>query len=430
MGNIEFPASATGTCTRACHKTVAYPGMPSPGSGSNCPGISALRHVPLPMKTATDPSTDPTPDPDGSGILLKPAKGSILRKLGAGSLAISLLIHAVIIAIGIFLVIAVIPPEPEKTVDFKPGGGGGGSPASSPSQKKMHASIAKPNTARVAAANVTTAFTLPEPTSTSSMSSLGALGGSMGTGGMGGAGSGGGSGNGTGMGTGDGMGMGSGMAGGKGLIVFGTTLNVRSIGVVLDVSGSMTRHLPKVIHELDRVAKGSPVVLHVGCGISGGKTRPNIDAVVSPMRRGGGEEPFKRFWYLYQDPFYRDERKDSRTKVDFSRPLPVPEVYKVFASRQNTYYNDPEGPKSTADAILAREFDKVDAIYWFADFQDRIDEEQAGEILKTLKRRKQKLYMHASAQGQYIDVARNLICIPSGGKEIQPDAAPSKSVKN
>jgi hypothetical protein len=273
----------------------------------------------------------------------------------------------------------------------------------------------------VAAANVASAFTLPEPESASSLSSLGALGGSMGAGGLGGAGSGGGSGNGTGMGTGDGVGMGTGMAGGKGLIVFGTTLNVRSIGVVLDVSGSMTRHLPKVIHELDRVAKGSPVILHVGCGISAGKTRPNIDSVVSKMRQGGSEDTFKRFWYLYQDPFYRDDKKDSRTKVDFSRPLPVPEVYEVFANRHNTFYNDPEGPKSTADAIMAREFDKVDAIYWFADFQDNIDEEQAKEVLKTLKRRKQKLYMHASAQGRNIDLARHLICLPSGGKEIQAD---------
>ena len=114
---------------------------------------------------------------------------------------------------------------------------------------------------------------------------------------------------------------------------------------------------------------------------------------------------------------------------DFSRPVPVEDVYEKFAKRPNTYYNDPEGPKSTADAILAREFDQVDAIYWFADFQDRIDEKQAKEILRTLKRRKQKLYMHASAQGKYIDTARNLICIPSGGKEIVPSADPAKKAK-
>jgi hypothetical protein len=374
------------------------------------------------MKPAFDSATDLESD-----NLRKPAKWSLLRKLGAGSLAISLIIHALIAIIGLFVVIAIIPPEPEKMVDFKPSGGGGGSPATSSNRTKMQTSIARPNTARVAAANIASSFTLPEPSTSSAMSSLGALGGSLGTGGMGGSGLGGGTGNGTGMGAGEGMGMGNNISGKSGLIVFGTTLNVRSIGVVLDVSGSMTRHLPKVVHELDRVAKGSPVILHVGCGISGGKTRPNIDAVVSQMRVGRGADSFKRFWYLYQDPFYRDEKKDSRTRVDFDRPLPVSEVYEVFANRQNTFYNDPEGPRSTADAILAREFDEVDAIYWFADFQDRIDEEQANEILKTLKRRKQKLYIHASAQGQFIDVVRNLLCIPSGGKEILPNSDSSKA---
>lgn len=379
------------------------------------------------MKQATLFASDASTETDTIEVPLPPKSG-FWRRFGAGSLAISLIVHAVIIALGVFLVVAVIPPPPEKIVDFTTSGGGGGAPASSPSQKKAQANLVKQSPNRVAAMNVAGGFSLPEPISGSTMSSLGSLG-SLGAGGMGGAGSGGGSGNGNGIGTGDGMGMGVGMAGGKGLMVFGTTLNVRSIGVVMDVSGSMTRHLPKVLEELDRVAKGSPVILHVGCGISAGKTRPNIDSVNSQMRKGGSEDTFKRFWYLYQDPFYRDEKKDSRAKVDFSRPIPVEDVYEKFAKRPNTYYNDPEGPKSTADAILAREFDKVDAIYWFADFQDRIDEQQAGEILKTLKRRKQKLYMHASAQGTYIDIARNLICIPSGGKEIVPSTDPAKKAK-
>jgi len=201
-------------------------------------------------------------------------------------------------------------------------------------------------------------------------------------------------------------------------MVFGTALpDVHSIGVVMDVSGSMTKHLPRVLAELDRVAKGSPVVLHVGCGIGSNRTRPNIDAVSSPMKNGG-EKNFKGFWSFYQDPYYRSSGITDRDKVDLSRPLPSPEVYEAFAKRSSTYFNDPNGPKSTADALLAREFEKVDAIYWFADFQDKIDEEAAADVLRTLKRRKQKLYIHASQQGDYIAAARDLICLPSGGKEI------------
>jgi hypothetical protein len=353
------------------------------------------------------------PEVVSAGILL-PKKQSYFKKLGAGSLGISIFLHAAIVVVGIFLVIATIPPEKPKEVDFKPSGGGGGAPSNS-NQKKMQTNMSKQLPNRVAASNVAGSFSLPEPTSTSSMSALGALG----SGGMGGLGSGGGKGDGKGMGTGDGMGMGIGGAGPKGLMVFGTALNVRSIGVVMDVSGSMTRHLPKVLEELDRVAKGSPVILHVGCGIDDIRTRPNIDAVDSPMKKG--VDHFKFFWCLYQDPQYRESGVYFRDKVDLSRPIPSPDVYEKFARRSGTFYNDPESRRSTADAILAKQFEKVDAIYWFADFQDKIDPKAAEDVLRTLKRRKQKLYIHASEQGNYIDAARDLISVPSGGKEIVVD---------
>jgi len=357
--------------------------------------------------------------------ILIPKKKGFLKRLGAGSLAISVIFHVALIAVGVFIVVANIPPEKEKVVDFRASGGGGGTPASS-SQKKMQAAMSKQMpTNRVAAAGVASSFVLPEPSNTGAMSALGAMGG--GTGGLGGSGSGGGSGAGIGTGNGNGMGMGIGTEGGKGLMVFGMTLqDVRSIGVVMDVSGSMTPHLPRVLKELDRVAKGSPVMLHVGCGIGNEKTRAKIDSVLSPMK-GDGSSNFKGFWCFYQDAYYRNNQITDRKKVDISRPFPLPEIYESFAKRPNTFYNDCENPlRSTADALTAREFEKVDAIYWFADFQDKIDEKAAEEVLRVLKRRKQKLYIHASDQGNYIDSVRNFICFPSGGKEIVNKEEPKK----
>lgn len=370
----------------------------------------------------SESTTDPSfPLPSATGDPGQP-KISYWRKMGAGSLFISLVIHGIIVAVGIVLIVGIIPPPKEKVVDFRTRGGGeGGSPAASKSLQKNQANLVKSLPSRVAARNVSGGFSLPEPDSAAGLSALGALSGAGG-GGMGAGAGKVGSGDGTGSGTGSGKGVG--MSGGSGLMVFGTALEARSIGVVMDVSGSMTRHLERVLKELDRVANGSPVVLHVGCGISGSKTREAIEPVDSPMR-SNAKERFKRFWYLYQDPFYRDEKKDSRTKIDFSRPLPLPEVYEKFAGRPNTYYNDPDGPRSTADALLAKQFENVDAIYWFADFQDRIDPEEVDRVLKTLRRRKQKLFIHASIQGAYIDSARDQLALPSGGKEIVPttDAA-------
>ena len=64
-----------------------------------------------------------------------------------------------------------------------------------------------------------------------------------------------------------------------------------------------------------------------------------------------------------------------------------------------------------------------------AQFSDLVSEERkqtVTDVLRTLKRRKQKLYIHASQQGNYISAARDLISIPSGGKEIVTKEEPKK----
>jgi len=158
-------------------------------------------------------SQDPAHDP--AQVLVKP-RVSFWRKLGGGSLAISLIIHGIILALGVVLIVAVIPPPPEKVVDFI-APGGGGAPASNPQQKKR-ANVVRSNASRVAAKDVVSNFTLPDPEASADMSALGALG-AGGMGGLGGLGSGGGKGVGTGEGI--GAGMGKGMGGGSGANPFG-----------------------------------------------------------------------------------------------------------------------------------------------------------------------------------------------------------------
>ena len=88
------------------------------------------------MKPATLSASEASTDSDTLEPTL-PKKSGFWRKLGAGSLAISLMVHAIIIALGVFLVVAVIPPPPEKIVDFTASGGGGGAPVSSPARRKL-----------------------------------------------------------------------------------------------------------------------------------------------------------------------------------------------------------------------------------------------------------------------------------------------------
>ncbi len=151
-------------------------------------------------------TSEPGKHPDE--ILNKP-RVTFWRRLGGGSLSISIIVHAVLLVLGLFWILQVIPPEQEKIVDFKPSGGGGGGKPNLPSTKSRN-QLVKSSMMRVAAAGAASTFTLPDPENASTMTSLGQLGASAGGGGLGGSGSGGGNGDGIGKGLGAGMGDGIG----------------------------------------------------------------------------------------------------------------------------------------------------------------------------------------------------------------------------
>ena len=138
-------------------------------------------------------------------------KPSFWRKLGGGSLFISLLIHGGLLLIGLVWILRIIPPPKEKEVDFIGGGGGGDPSSQTPSQQKRMANMVQQNAARVAAMDVTSNFTLPDPETVSDINPLAALGEGGPSGGLGGSGSGGGKGSGHGTGFGSGTGPGAGV---------------------------------------------------------------------------------------------------------------------------------------------------------------------------------------------------------------------------
>lgn len=156
------------------------------------------------------------------------------KKLGGGALSISLVFHIILIVLGAFWVWHIIPPEPEKIVDFtQRAGGGGGTPVQKASQEKRTANLAKSSAARVSAVNVTSSFTLPDPGMDSGLTSLSSLGASSLSGGLGGLGSG----MGTGMGFGNGTG--GGMPGAASVRFFDQEVRAQRIAYVIDYSKSM-----------------------------------------------------------------------------------------------------------------------------------------------------------------------------------------------
>jgi prenyltransferase beta subunit len=147
--------------------------------------------------------------------LPQPKKLGFWQKLGGGALTIAIIIH-VILAIfgGIYIAQRIF--EPEKKIDFLPGGGGAGGGergAQSKVQQKKRAQITpSTNVKRVFAEGAVSTFSIPDPGDNfGEMSALSSLAGGGMSGGLGGTGSGGGFG--SGQGTGTGLGMGGGGSG-------------------------------------------------------------------------------------------------------------------------------------------------------------------------------------------------------------------------
>lgn len=348
-------------------------------------------------------------------------KASFWQKLGAGSLSISIIVHAILLAIGIVWVVQILPAEKEKAVDFLPKSGGGGQVGASNNAKARQRMASIMPTSRVAAKDATSDLTLPEPDMSSSLASIGSLSGGN-AGGLGGTGSGGGRGSGNGAGFGSGSGPGSGGTGGGPApfagVMFGNEIKANSIGVVLDVSGSMIPHLAKVIKELDRVAEGSPLILYVGCGIGEGRPKSKAYRTI-----GIDSQRFERFWRLNHDQAYKPnktlEEGSAKVDVDLTRPIPNAALFKLLAARPNTYYLDFEGVKFSWGALTCKELKDAEAVYWFADFQDRVDEKEAKSVMRSIRGKKQKLYVQASGSGSYLSQIQELMVKPTGGSTIE-----------
>ncbi|MGL4399960.1 MAG: PA14 domain-containing protein [Luteolibacter sp.] len=114
------------------------------------------------------------PDPHSHAPLPTAPKQPFWQKLGAGSLSISLMIHAVLLAVGVIWVIQVVTPV-EKVVDFTPASGGGGAPASDVKAQKQRSQMVQPNLSRVVAIDAISNVSLPEPEEFTQMASLGGL---------------------------------------------------------------------------------------------------------------------------------------------------------------------------------------------------------------------------------------------------------------
>jgi hypothetical protein len=380
--------------------------------------------IPVAAVAATEPEMAmealPAPHTDSR----RPNRFVLLwRQIGAGSLGFSILLHA-----GILLFMAsyfIARQMTDKQVDFLPGGGTqqGAEASADLAEKvavKQRQKISKVVPMQRVVVDAVTDVALPDmPMDAIALPDMGSMtGGKMGSGGFGSGGAGGGFGN----------GFGSGGMGGmtfKPIFMFGMELkNVKKIAVVMDVSRSMTRYLPIVTKELDKVAFGSNLVLYFGCGLTP-ETKQNkaLDKTILTT-----DDEFKTYWQVWEGktPLNMPMEDRRKLKYDPNAPMPLSDIYELMSKRKNTWYIDFCGITYAWTALMSKEVEQADAIYWFADFQDKVTEEMMDKVLKRLKARKQKLYIHASVKGRSFEQVRDGLVIPSGGEVIETELPKEK----
>lgn len=180
-----------------------------------------------------------------------------------------------------------------------------------------------------------------------------------------------GTGSGTGIGSGagaGGTGFGSGGGGGGFGTLFGKKVKALKLGVILDRSGSAKPYLSRVLKEIGKdFAKATIVTLH-GCGIGSDGAKMDIEEIGPSFTIKGV--------------------KDSKgNEVDIGSEL------RKF--REGFNIDNGNGKTDTQHAIKKLLAEKVDAIYWFADFADPVDEATAAKLTKELEEKKVKLVLHS-----------------------------------
>lgn len=337
------------------------------------------------------------------------------RRVGGTALSLSLLIHLGLLLLGGIIVFTTTLPD--KAVDFLPGGGT--QKGAQASQELVHKVQQKRRSSltqnmprqRIGVEGLSSTFTLPDapPSLLDLPDASSAFGGSSLSSAS--------------LGLSASLGPGSGPGSMKGITfapvsMFGMELkDTRRIAVVMDVSLSMTKYLPAVISELDKIARQSTLVLYFGCGLTEPKGRFN-DKVLKVEG-----EAFARYWQNWQGKAAIRMSPEERKALiyDPAKPMPLESIYKKLSGRPNTYFIDFNGIAHTQSALMCTEVMSADTIYWFADFMDAVTPEVMTSVRRKLNYRKQKLIIHASRRGRSFDkIVENLVT-PLGGQVVEAE---------
>jgi hypothetical protein len=185
-------------------------------------------------------------------------------------------------------------------------------------------------------------------------------------------------------GIGGGLGFGEGIGVGRGGSIFGVTIEAENLGVILDVSYSTHRVIDEAIVEIQKAFPDAIIVLGPGCGMREGREEADVLSA----------SKFDREREELASPTFDYEITDYLSTEPQGRGLPVSnrkfsELYETGKEKEQMFVLTWNNRTHTAFEWLMKE--KVDGIYWFADFQDFQDPEIIDSLIKDLKRRNIKV---------------------------------------
>ena len=191
--------------------------------------------------------------------------------------------------------------------------------------------------------------------------------------------------------------------------LFGVEIKARKLGVVLDVSSSMYAALPQVIEEVNRSFPDAALVITRGCGLDNSKRREEGETAAQRLNR----EEFK---------------KDDIFKELSARPEGK-ELLATLRQRRNVWFVPARNRFHTIHAFDQLLKEKVDAVYWFADFQDELAVETVDELAADLAGKKVLLYAQSASKAKRstsnIALVGERLAKATGGSVIPVDAKPN-----
>ena len=168
--------------------------------------------------------------------------------------------------------------------------------------------------------------------------------------------------------------------------VFGIEVSATKLGVVLDVSRSTHSTIDRVIDEIQKEFKDAVIVFTPGCFVFG----------------GSGEVVGARDYENARKKYPPKDRYATSANINrvLSKNKNFDRIWGRLRNEERGYVVFPEGDSQSSKAgivglamDLLRE-EGVDTIYWFADFNDDIQEEGADELMSILQRGRITLFVH------------------------------------